>query len=987
MAEFEVADFALLRMSTLPAGRAAQTRTDSGDPAAYLRSITADPLVREAVAVSSPSLARTLDLVHDGRAVDGKKLRRAVVSTTRYLLRMATRPTPFGLMAGVTEVRFDDLGKLRLGDRHQKLTRPDTAWLLDVVRGHERDPEVLRRLRVVLNGLCQVRGDRLSLPHMPRDGDAAVRELSVGMSPLVRSVMAYARRPVAYTELVDHLLLSFPQGAREKAEKALATMVEREFLLTDLVPPDDAPDQIAHVTARLPPAARAGLEASAAALRAYAAVPAGSGLPALREALSSAEAVRAGHHAPHVDLRMDADVRLPQVVAQELAQLGRTLVRITPPDAGIEHLRRYYDEFLDRYGTARLVPLKELLDGELGLGGPAGYRASERAEIEPEEDRYRNRVLGELAQGAVLDGRLEVELDDATLDRLSDRDDGRLPEVLELGVHLLADSMEELNDGDFRLVLANMPLSRRLGAMTGRFTYFLDELREQTARMWRESADAVPAQVTFQPAWTRIMNVARVPSLIERTLPVGRFADPGDEAVLTLDELAVGASGDRLFLWSTRLESEIVPATPHMLVVPRVALDAVRFVYEIGEARHRVCKGWDWGLAGRLLPYLPRVRRGRSILASAIWRPAAELNDVKAPEADWGRRFDAWRERWRVPSQVYLTNGDNRIGLDLDAPLHRDILRRELDRRPSTLLVEAPGGAGFGAGWLGGRANEVTATLRSTAQEPPIRTAARPVPPPPRHQPGGEWLFAKLYASADRHTDLIRQWLPALRAALPPEVDRWFFIRYFDPGPHLRIRVHAEPATLRREVLPLVHDWAADLRRAGLARSLQLDTYEPEADRYGGVEALEAAERVFAADSDAVLAQLRLRPDLTPELLAAANYADLARAFHGEGWQDWLLAAYPVGEHHRAFQSVRRTAVELIADGDPRLAEIWRPRARAATEYGELIRSLHRRTPLAALLHMHHNRLIGVSKLSEGISYAIARGAVQALRDRARHGR
>ena len=60
-------------------------------------------------------------------------------------------------------------------------------------------------------------------------------------------------------------------------------------------------------------------------------------------------------------------------------------------DAGIEHLRRYYDEFLDRYGTARLVPLKELLDGELGLGGPAGYRASERAEIEPEEDRYRNR--------------------------------------------------------------------------------------------------------------------------------------------------------------------------------------------------------------------------------------------------------------------------------------------------------------------------------------------------------------------------------------------------------------------------------------------------------------------------------------------------------------------------------------------------------------------------------------------------------------------
>ncbi|MGP3959781.1 thiopeptide-type bacteriocin biosynthesis protein [Nonomuraea sp. 3N208] len=322
---------------------------------------------------------------------------------------------------------------------------------------------------------------------------------------------------------------------------------------------------------------------------------------------------------------------------------------------------------------------------------------------------------------------------------------------------------------------------------------------------------------------------------------------------------------------------------------------------------------------------------------------------------------------------------------DLDAPLHREVFRHELARRPSTLLVEAPGGDGFGTGWLGGRANELTVTLRSTAPEPPVRTAARVTAPPPRHHPGGEWVYAKLYASADRHTDLIRQRLPVLRAALPESVDRWFFIRYFDPGPHLRIRFHGEPGALNREVVPLVHDWAADLCRAGLARSLVLDTYEPEVDRYGGTEALETAERLFAADSDAVLAQLGVGLDMTPELLAAANYADLAQSFHGPGWEEWLLAAYPLDEHHRAFQSVRRAAVETLAEPDPRLLEIWGPRRRVAAEYGELIRSLRRRTPLPALLHMHHNRLIGVSKPSEGASYAIARGVVQALRDRARH--
>ncbi|MFC5828151.1 lantibiotic dehydratase [Nonomuraea insulae] len=986
MSGLVAADFALLRMSALPADHRHRTRTDQDDPARYLRTLTEDPLVREAIAVSSPSLAHTLDALREGRRVDQKKLRRAVVSATRYVLRMATRPTPFGLMAGVAEARFDDAAKVQVGGRHQKGVRPDTAWLLALIRDWEGRPEVLGRVRVVLNDLCSVRGDRLALPFLPRDGESAVRELSVRLTPVVREVLELAARPVLFDDLAAGLAEAFPQGTREKAEGVLRQLVENTVLLTDLVPPDDAPDPIGHVLERLPAADRPPIEQVSDALRAYAAPRPGEGLAAWKELLRATRHVRPEHHAPHVDLKLDVDVRLPREVAAEFERAAATLTRITPPGQGGEHLHGYLAEFITRYGTERLVPVKELLDPEFGLGGPAGYRGSERPETDPEADRYRDRVLGELAQGASLDGGREVELDDATLARLATRDDGRLPEVVEIGAHLLAGSVDALNDGDFRLVLANMPLSRRGGAMSGRFTYLLDDLREQTARLWRESGSAVPAQVSFQTAWSRISNVARVPTLADHTLPIGRYADRGDPTVLSLDDLAVGAAGNRLFLYSQRLGTEILPATLNMLVVPRVALGLVRFVYELGEARHRACKGWDWGAAGKVLAFLPRVRRGRTILASAIWRPAAELNDIKAPDAEWGRSFDAWRERWRVPPEVYMTNGDNRVGLDLDAPLHRRILRHELARRPSTLLVEPPGGDDFGTGWLGGHANEVAVTLRS-APEPAVRTAARAGTPAVRHHPGGEWLFAKLYASVDRHTDLVRQRLPVLRAALPEGVDRWFFIRYFDPGAHLRLRFHGAPGLLGREVLPLVHDWAADLCRAGLARTVRLDTYEPEIDRYGGTEALEAAERVFAADSDAVMAQLGLRLDLPPELLAAANHTDLVRSFLGEGWEDWLLATYAKDEHHRAFQDIRRTALDVVSAPGPRLEEIWRVRRPAVAAYGEVIRSLGRRPPLRALLHMHHNRLIGASDWSEGASYAIARGAVQALRDRARHAR
>ncbi|CAM5669462.1 hypothetical protein SANTM175S_05676 [Streptomyces antimycoticus] len=158
--------------------------------------------------------------------------------------------------------------------------------------------------------------------------------------------------------------------------------------------------------------------------------------------------------------------------------------------------------------------------------------------------------------------------------------------------------------------------------------------------------------------------------------------------------------------------------------------------------------------------------------------------------------------------------------------------------------------------------------------------------------------------------------LPRLLAALPPAVDRWFFIRYADPaGAHLRLRFHGDPATLHGELLPGVLDWVEQLRDLRLAGAFIIDGYEPETHRYGGHEALDAAETVFHHDSVAALEQLRLRAigavTAPPQLLAAANYLDLARQVHGDRWPDWwlgepagrgaprLLPGRPRGGHRR----------------------------------------------------------------------------------------
>jgi thiopeptide-type bacteriocin biosynthesis protein len=132
-----------------------------------------------------------------------------------------------------------------------------------------------------------------------------------------------------------------------------------------------------------------------------------------------------------------------------------------------------------------------------------------------------------------------------------------------------------------------------------------------------------------------------------------------------------------------------------------------------------------------------------------------------------------------------------------------------------------------------------------------------------RFPPGSEWLYAKLYtgpATVDRLLrDVIRPIIEL--ASLTGAVDRWFFVRYADPDWHLRVRFHGEPVRLRDEVLPGLQSAAAAALDDGKAWRLQLDSYEREVERYGGARGIELAERIFHADSEAVLAMVEQRPE------------------------------------------------------------------------------------------------------------------------------
>ncbi|MEU7741108.1 lantibiotic dehydratase [Nonomuraea sp. NPDC049158] len=724
-----------------------------------------------------------------------------------------------------------------------------------------------------------------------------------------------------------------------------------------------------------------------------------------------------------VDLRLGGTVVLPREVAAEAESAAGALWRLTPDPAGHPAWREYHVMFLDRYGVGGVVPIEQLVDPTAGLGFPGHYDGP----AVPAPLSRRDQRLLALAQQAALDGAQEIVLDDAVIEALAaDSVDGARPlPYMELVAEVHAPTIDALTAGAFTMMV--LAVDGTAAGLVGRFADLLSDRqdgdlrddqpqdglprdRDRQGSGWKDGDrsqmvglygrlpvavdGAVPAQLSFPARHPRAQDVARTPLLLPELITLAEHRAGPDRRIPWRD-LAVTADNDRLYLLSPSRRQVVEPVLSS--AVARHAMPPVaRLLFEIPRARAAVVSPFSWGAAA-CLPFLPRVRYGRSVLAPAQWRiPAEALPGPGVAWPEWVRAMTELRARLRLPAAVSVGTADRRLRLDLDEPMSLALLRAHLDGAGESAVVsEATGPAEHG--WFGRRAHEVVISLAATA--PPARAPAAVTVPGPlplvgREDgvlPGARVLFAKLYGDPGVVDTILIRHLPDLLETWD-EPPMWWFVRYRDPRPHLRLRLHLGehdygPSAAR------VGAWAAELRGRGLVGDLVLDTYHPETARYGSGEVMAGAEAVFAADSAAVVAQLATLSaarHVHPHALTAASLVDLTAALMrgraaGARWQiehpltghaapndrevvrQAVGLADPGGDRAApaALPGGDRAALAALPGGS-RIVRAWEHRRRAVAAYLDRLPlgapHLTESSVVASLLHMHHIRALGIDR-------------------------
>lgn len=1014
-----------------------------------------------AIGQASPSLAGTAHRLMTGQQVSDVDLRRAALAIVKYDLRMRHRPTPFGLFAGVAIGGFGSAMQSRRTGPDRVRVLPDMGWLLGLVQRWQLHPDVFTTLNVQTNTPLVVRGDRVHLETPANlgleDGQMGNATVAVRLTPAIYDILMGARAPILVSDLT-HQIVGAHGGDPADVLALMLGLAERELILTNLRPPLDGSDPLDHVTERLQVATLTNdvLRAETAQLQQLnelrrhveAEWPNHEGARAVAELTTAARSLQ-NHPTPlHIDLGLGVELILPETVREDAATAVQLMRRLSPPRLGMRSLRQWHDDFLEKYGVDQLVPIMEVLDPAAGIGAPAGYEwplseTAEKPSPNPSATATRDRFLAQLVAHAQRHRLREVALDEHDLSMLvlSEPSPESTQQSCELYALIAAESAQHLQDGRYTLVVAPNPGSHQAGATFGRFASLFDEttckgLAAAATSMPTAVGTAIAVNLAYQPKSSKAANIAHAPTLTGRRLAVG-LTDPKngvDVVNLCLDDIAVGATLDRIYLTHVPTGHELVPVVHTMLSPGTQAPNIARFMFEVGLEGQRLWEPWDWGPAGAA-PFLPRVRYGRVVLCPATWK----LDDLQAHAQRRADDLDldtvhqaisSWCAEWDVPDTVIALSSDQRLTLNLSDPWHQLLLWNEMRRDENLVLQECPGGLTtdwFDPDGSGPRPIELVLPMsrsQSTPTVPPARTAAPIVLPTTsrRSPPASDWLYVRVNTPITTQDEVLRVHLPELVTRMRESGARsWFFIRYSLPQYHLRLRWHGDRTCLVKDALPTLSDTLESWRSWHLIGDWVIDTYEPELERYGGPEVQHLVHSVFHQDSEAALYLLQMLASsscpLNADEAAAISVAALAHAFGPPRNRTWVDPATANGDPAAAWlettgrprdvpTEVRRRRAEWQSLIDPSgnwqslrettggvdLLNHLEPRDLLVTELGRRLReaSEHEfpRTPevrlLGSLMHMSFNRLIGGPSERERSVLAAARMATTANRERRR---
>ncbi|MFN7600165.1 MAG: lantibiotic dehydratase [Bacteroidota bacterium] len=861
-----------------------------------VKSLLTNVSFNEALFLSSPSLINEIDK-YVNQQLNEKESEKLLLSIYRFYLRAAYRCTPFGLFSGVTIGKVADKTAINLcsQNHYQKNIRLDTHFLSAVIQKAIDEPILRNSIIWFSNNTIYSVQDKLRYIEYRVDKNSRTHHLAtVDESDYVQMVLTKAASGTTISQLVKSLITD--DISQEDATSFIEEMIAGSLLIPEIEPLVTGKEYHEQLLKKLDRVSEnnsdfKNLISIIKELSNEKNQAVGNSLGQLKGSLEQSKSIYPALDSGKLfqcDMMKPAnDCTISKAITTELCN---TIILLNKIVAYTEQgrLKDFKETFSKRYEEQE-IPLLHVLDSEAGIGYPVGAHLSadntpilanlfvnienEKPSSNHQSSKW-SKFLWSKLQDAVWHNSNELEITDAEIQPIfkeQQSNEELLPDSMYTLGNILATSNEELDKGNF---LVNHEVTAGPSAINllGRFCHMSKELTDHARGAIRKEEEARPecifAEILHIPQ-ARLGNILMRPVLRNYEIPILTRAAVDDDHTIQLSDLMVSIRNGKIFLRSKRLNKEVMP---RLTTAHNFSMNPVPHYHFLCDLQFQGIKGglsWSWGVLNEFT-FLPRVRYRKTILSKARWifnlSDISTKNEIK--DAELAELITAHFTKNQIPNNITITQGDNQLPIDIhnanclkiliqDLKKHKSLILQECLFNEVNLIVKGPEGAftnEFIIPWHKDVAVKLTQQLNGNLKYINGEIGAKQR----TYSPGSEWHYIKIYCGVKTADVILTEVVkPLTEELLAAEIiSKFFFIRYYDPDHHLRIRFKGE-GNFYAEVTNKLNEALVPYLEANLVSNIQTEIYKQEIERYG-FENMDNSESLFFSDSVGTLNVLAL---------------------------------------------------------------------------------------------------------------------------------
>lgn len=789
------------------------------------------PMFEKAICIASLDLYNSCLQLESKNEKDIKNIHSSLI---KYYIRMCTRNTPFGIFSGCSIINvFNNSGNSDPQNNLIPVCSLSEEWIEKFIREIIEKTNIIKKLSLKTNENIVIKNGRMYVDFIP--GKMKETSISTIQNELNNFVLNYLTKKRSFYELYNVLRNNNIKINETILMDYLKSLIRRGFILTDLQLANFKCMDIENLymlirEQKLPYKYNSVLRKLENIIKKKS-----IDLVDYKNCIEETNKIIPNVIPFKINSIFKSNINFENDIKSDIKEIAKVYYYI---NQYWKETSDYNENFMEKYGINVAVNIKDLAYQNRHLGLKKSLTV-----------KRENQLLSGLVFGL---GNVNKEIFDLSDVLDLNKIEYTVPASFDLYFRIFEDEK-----GDKMYFPSGNIITIESHRTFGRFIRYFESIKEKIYSEKRQMLNKIlegisVCGVSFKPLDFKGLNVMDTPILFERNLFFDSYEKDYQLANISVycDENGVIRNFDN------KNKRKLHLATNNMLNHEASSSKICSFLLNNSENNYVKAYPINSEELERFI-YYPRISYGNIVLRLKKWK-------FKLNSSTYSKIIESYNSG-NLDRYISLVQLDNFILLDLEAKYTADLIKKEQNSMKEYLEFEETNHLVCNKSKykeyeivipvnIQGKRNQ--ATNNNVLMYENIKGRFLSI--------HNDLIYLKIYYSYDFCDEVLKKIQTYL---LKQNISDYFFIRYYKPDKHIRLRIFSFSQKIQNDLKIINH-----LNELDIVENIEIAEYERELERYGGINNIENAENIFKKDSEISFKLINNKNKIQCAFILGLNY-------------------------------------------------------------------------------------------------------------------